>query len=99
MKRRTFIQAAAALVSLLTLGAFGRAPKPISKARPLIPVTCWQRRAAQDHDVRECGFMTPECKGMTIVSVHFNGHQAVFHFQPIEIAGVIPYHEVSRTGS
>lgn len=141
MNRRRFIQAATAALSLLTLGAFGAAPKlarpieddvvvttlwepglswddpgsdPIADIRAgvasieahrhdkgsrLILVQCNQVLQDTVHDVKECAFRGPDLIGWTISSLHFQGHRAVFHLQPIEKVGLIPYHEIVRTGS
>jgi hypothetical protein len=99
MNRRKFLQASALTSLLAVLPAWVRKP-------PVIPpqhewrtfVQCNQSLAGVRHDIRSCAFKRPVMEGMTVCWIHFQGHEAVFGFQPIELAGEIPYDKVHPSG-
>ena len=98
VNRRRFIQVAACAV-LLPLPVFAKQLSPIPPRHKWVAtVRCQQGQHGIEHDVKSCGFETPQMEEMTIVWVHFQGHEAVFGFQPIELKGVIPFHKIGRSG-
>jgi hypothetical protein len=98
MNRRTFLQAVAVVPAALAI-PFAIKPAAIPPRHEWHRiVVCRQAHDKREHDITECQFECPSIPRMTLWSVHFQGHEAVFDFKPIVEYGVIPYDKIGRSG-